>query len=102
MTRTGGHTGRARGPTTLGRLGATPLVGTTTAATSRPPRGTKTTPGPTGLAAIRDDEKFVMQQYLNSELSTFNEIHVHVLIYLSEFELSGAQTICITGFEYWF
>merc|ERR1712233_136893 len=56
-TRTGTHTGRAREGTTRGGPGATPPVGTTTAATFRGPTGTKTTPGPTGRAAIKADQE---------------------------------------------
>merc|ERR1712032_777824 len=58
--RTGTHTGLARGEITLEGRGATPQAGTTTAATSRTPRGSQTIPGPTTLAAIKVDEKFVV------------------------------------------
>merc|ERR1712212_950713 len=54
-------TGGAKGLTTRGAPGAIPLVGTTTAATSRNPIGTRTTPGPTGLVATKDDEIFVVR-----------------------------------------
>merc|ERR1711918_31272 len=49
-TRTGTHTGRARGGTTRGGPGATPPVGTTTAAIFRGPTDSKTIPGRTGRA----------------------------------------------------
>merc|ERR550517_1922124 len=58
--RTGTLTVLARGETTLDGLGATPPAGTTTAATSRIPRGSQTTPGLTMLAAIKVDENFVV------------------------------------------
>merc|ERR1712061_635889 len=56
VTRMAWYMVRARGATTLGASGATPLAGATTAATSRPPRGSQATPGPTELAAVKDDE----------------------------------------------
>merc|ERR1712130_319171 len=55
--RTETHMGLARGGTARVGPGATPLVGTTTAATFRVPTDSKTTPGPTGRAAIKDDEE---------------------------------------------
>merc|ERR1712233_160525 len=56
-TRTGTHTGRARGGTTRGGPGATPPVGTTTAAIFRGPTDSKTIPGRTGRAAIKADQE---------------------------------------------
>merc|ERR1712212_85436 len=56
-TRTGTHTGLARGGTTRGGPGATPPVGTTTAAIFRGPTDSKTIPGPTGRAAIKADQE---------------------------------------------
>merc|ERR1711874_87461 len=49
--------------------------GATTAATSRPPRGSQATPGPTELAAVKDDDTNVLWHYLNSELLKL-EIHM--------------------------
>merc|ERR1711982_279588 len=51
------HTGHAGGATTRGGPGATPPVGTTTAATFRGPTDSKTTPGRTGRAAIKADQE---------------------------------------------
>jgi len=48
----------ARGETTPDALGATPQAGTTTVATSRTLGGSQITPGPTMLAAIKDNENF--------------------------------------------
>merc|ERR1712004_884790 len=50
-------TARASAETTQGGRGATPPAGATTAETCRHRRGIQTTPGPTRLAATRDDEE---------------------------------------------
>merc|ERR1711974_484379 len=56
VTRMVSYMVRARGATTRGASGATPTAGATTSATSRPPRGSQATPGPTELAAVKDNE----------------------------------------------
>merc|ERR1711953_18199 len=56
-TKTGTPTARASAETTQGGRGATPPAGATTAETCRHRRGIQTTPGPTRLAATRDDEE---------------------------------------------
>merc|ERR1711974_482142 len=75
VTRMVSYMVRARGATARGASGATPPAGATTAATSRPPRGSQATPGPTELAAVKDDDTNVLWHYLNSELLKL-EIHM--------------------------
>merc|ERR1712038_2149821 len=54
----------ASAETTRGGPGATPPAGATTVETCRPRRGIQTTPGPTQLAATKDDEECEECHYL--------------------------------------
>merc|ERR1712209_99703 len=63
-TRTGTPTARASAETTRGGPGATPPAGATTVETCRARRGIQTTPGPTRLAATKDDDECELCNYL--------------------------------------